>query len=188
MTILGVEDGTRQAGLGVGVQGADKDALGGVRLEAVTGAGAPIAAGVAHIAPVGGTVDGAVKAPRIDEGLQQQQWVTETLPPVPRQAAFAQGQHVRGEVRDVVLGQDQKPAVVGDQVQAVVLVAKIPADPGVTRRALPGRRGEAQQRQPLPVPGGDIPQGVADLRQRPQVVMRLHQGLEAFLLGRSNGS
>jgi len=173
--------------LGLRVQGAEKDALGGGRLGAVAGAGAPIAAGLAHITPVGGVVDRAVKTPRIDEGLQQQQRVTEMRLPVAHQAALAQGQHPGGEVRDVVLGQDQKSAVVGDQVQAVVLVAEIPSDPGVTRRALPGRRGEARQGQPLPVPGGDIPQGVADLRQRPEVVTGCHQGLEAVLLIRSNG-
>jgi hypothetical protein len=35
-------------------------------------------------------------------------------------------------------------------VQPIVVMAKIPADPGVTHGALPGRRREAQQRQPLP--------------------------------------
>jgi len=174
VTILGFEYRTRQAGLGMGVQGADKDALGRARRNAVAASGAPIAAGVAHIAPVGGAVEGAVKALRIDEGLQQQQRVTEALRPIPHQAPFAQGQHPRGEVRDVVLGQDQKPTVVGDQVQAVVLVAEIPADPGVARRALPGSGGKTHQGQPLTVPGGDIPQGVADLRQRPEVVMGRH--------------
>jgi hypothetical protein len=145
MTVLGVEDGTRQTGLGLSVQGADKNALGGARIKAVAASGAPIAAAVAHIAPVGGAVDGAVKTPRIDKGLQQQQRVTEALLPVPRHAPLAQGQHPRGEVRDVVPGQDQKPAVVGDQVQAVVLVAEIPPDPGVTRCALPGSGGKTQQ-------------------------------------------
>ncbi len=59
----------------------------------------------------------------------------------------------------MMFGQDQKATVVGDQVQPIVVMAKIPADPGVTHGALPGRRREAQQRQPLAVPGGDIPQG-----------------------------
>jgi hypothetical protein len=87
----------------------------------------------------------------------------------------------------VVFGQDQQATVVGDQVQSIVVMAKIPADPGVTRGALPGRGREAQQRQPLALPGGDIPQGVPDLRQRAQVVMGRHQGLEARLLGRGDG-
>ena len=87
----------------------------------------------------------------------------------------------------MVFGQDQKPAVVGDQMQAVVLMAEIPSDPGVACGALPGSRGETQQGQPLLVPGGDIPQGVADLRQRPEIVIGLHQGLEALLFRRRNG-
>jgi hypothetical protein len=103
------------------------------------------------------------------------------------QPAFAHHQHARGEVRVVVFGQDQKATVVGDQVQPIVLMAKIPPDPGITGGALPGRRREAQQRQPLAVPGSDIPQGVPDLRQRAQVVMGIHQRLEARLLGRGDG-
>ncbi len=95
--------------------------------------------------PGGGLVEGAAKTLRIDEGLQQQQRVAETLPPIPRQAAFAQSQHPGGEVRDVVLGQDRKPTVVGDEVQAIILVAKVPPDPGATRRALPGRSGKTLQ-------------------------------------------
>ena len=46
MTILGVEDGARQPGLGVDVQGADKDALGGIGVSAVARPGAAKAAGV----------------------------------------------------------------------------------------------------------------------------------------------
>lgn len=170
VTIPGVEDGTPQAGLGVGVQGADKDALGGVGGGAIARPGAAKAAGVAHIAPVGGAVDRAVKTPRIDKGLQQQQRVTEALLPIPRHAPLAQGQHPRGEVRDVILGQDRKPAVVGDQVQAVVLVAEIPPDPGVARGALPGSGGKTQQGQPLAVPGGDIPEGVATAENGERIV------------------
>ena len=42
-----------------------------------------------------------------------------------------------------------------------------------------GTAGSIMKRQPLALPGGDIPQGVPDLRQRAQVVMGLHQGLAA---------
>lgn len=87
----------------------------------------------------------------------------------------------------MVFGQDQKATIVGDQVRPIVWMAKIPTDPGVARGTLPGRGREAQQRQPLAVPGGDIPQSVPDLRQRAQVVMGLHQRLEALLLGRGDG-
>ena len=64
-----------------------------------------------------------------------------------------------------MLGQDQKAGIVGDQVQAVVLEAKVPTDPVVTGRTLPGRGAKAQQRKPLAAPSGYIPQGMADLGQ-----------------------
>jgi hypothetical protein len=59
-------------------------------------------------------------------------------------------------------------------------------DPGVRDCALPGRRGKTQQRLPLALPGGDIPQGVPGLRQCAQIVMGRHQALEARLLGRGD--
>ena len=81
------------------------------------------------------------------------------------------------------LGQNQKPAVVRQQVQAVLLVAKIPADPVVARGALPGRRREAQQCQPLLAPTRHVPQRATDLAERAQLMMRFHQRSEARLLG-----
>jgi len=112
---------------------------------------------------------------RIDEGFQQPQRVAEPRRPILRQAAFAQRQDARAKVRIVVFWQNQEARVVGDQMQAIILMAKIPADPVIPGRALQGRGGEAQQGQPLAAPSGDIPQGVANLRQRAQVVMGLHQ-------------
>ncbi len=38
----------------------------------------------------------------------------------------------------MMFGQDQKPAIVGAQLQTILMVAKIPADPGVARGTLPG--------------------------------------------------
>ncbi len=85
--------------------------------------------------------------------------------------------------------QDQEAAVVGDQMETVVLITGRPANPAIPRRALPGRCGEAQQGQPLRVMPRHIPQGMADLRQRPQVMMGLHQRLEARLIsGAINGT
>jgi hypothetical protein len=86
----------------------------------------------------------------------------------------------------MVIGKDEEAAVVGDQVEAIILVTEIPADPGIPRGARPCGGGEAQLGHPLAMPGGDIPQGMANLWQRPQVVMRLHQRLEALLFGGDN--
>ena len=68
-------------------------------------------------------------------------------------------------LRMVMSGQDQEATVIGDQVQAIVLMTEIPTDPAVTSRTFPGRGGKAQQGQPLVAPSGRIPQGVADLGQ-----------------------
>jgi hypothetical protein len=75
--ILGVEDGRRQACLGLGVQGADEDALGRTGRHAVARARTAKTAGVSHVVPIGGAVDRAVEVSRIDEGLQQQRRVAE---------------------------------------------------------------------------------------------------------------
>ena len=94
-----------------------------------------------------------------------------------------------GEVRLMMRRQDQEAAVVGDQMETVVLITGRPANPAIPRRALPGRCREAQQGQPLRVMPRHIPQGMADLRQRPQVMMGLHQRLEARLIsGAINGT
>ena len=53
------------------LQGLHKDPLRGLAsIAVVTLAGAPVATGIAHILPVGGAVDRADKARRIDKGLQ----------------------------------------------------------------------------------------------------------------------
>ena len=98
----------------------------------------------------------------VDEGFQQQQRIAEAIRPIPHQTAFAQRENTRGQVRVMGVGQDQEATVVGDQVQTVILMTEIPADPGIPRRTLPGGGGEAQQGHPHPVPGSDIPQGMAE--------------------------
>src|SRR5437879_12927710 len=86
------------------------------------------------------------------------------------------------------LRQDEKAAVVDDQLQAAIAMAKIPTNPAVARRALEGAGRKAQQGHPLPIPGGEIPQGFADLRQTTQVVMLSHQILVTRLFAGTNRS
>jgi hypothetical protein len=86
----------------------------------------------------------------------------------------------------VVLRQDQKAGVVGDQVQAVVLVAKIPTDPPVTGGALPSRGTNAQHPQPPLLPGGYVPEGMANLGQRAEIVMGIQKRSKACFLARNH--
>jgi hypothetical protein len=87
----------------------------------------------------------------------------------------------------MILGKDQETAVIGHQVQAIILVAEAPSDPTVPYRALPGSGRKGQKGYPLIAPGGDVPKGFADLAQSPQVVIGLHSFLETPLFGRKNG-
>ena len=59
-------------------------------------------------------------------------------------AITMEAEHSGCEIACVPLGQDEKARVVADQMQAIVLDAKIPADPAITRRAFPRGRGKAQ--------------------------------------------
>ena len=175
VAVDGVERGPGQARPRVGDQGADENQLRRGRGGAVAAAHAAEAARAPDAGPVRRAVHRAAEARRIDEGLQQHERVAEARRPVRRQPPFAQRQHPRAQVRHAPARQDQEAAVVGEQVLAVVLRAEVPADPAVAGAALQRRRREADQRHPRAAPARGVPQRLADLRQRPQIVVRLHQ-------------
>ena len=85
------------------------------------------------------------------------------------------------------VGQDKKAAVIDDQLEAVILMAGVPSDPAITCNALQSRGGKAQKPHPLIAPEGNIPSRLADLGQRSQVMMLLHQFLITMLLGCMDG-
>ena len=177
VAVDGVEYGLRQPRSGVRTQGTREDKLRGRGGGAVAAVNAAVTAGVPEAQPVRCAVDGAAEAGRVDEGLQQQQRMAEAYRPVRDQAPLAQRQQPRGQVGPMPAGQDQKAAVVGDQMQPVVLHPEVPADPGVPRPALQGGRGKADQRHPLAPPARHVPLRLADLGQGAQIMMRLHQAL-----------
>ena len=43
------------------------------------------------------------------------------------------------------VGQDEKAAVIDDQLEAVILMAEVPADPAISGRALQSGGGKAQK-------------------------------------------
>ena len=85
------------------------------------------------------------------------------------------------------VGQDEKAAVIDDQLEAVILMAEVPPDPAISCSALQSRGGKAQKGYPLIAPEGNVPEGFADLRQRTQVMMLLHQFLITLLFEPTNG-
>src|ERR1700679_2322117 len=86
----------------------------------------------------------------------------------------------------VPVGQNEKTAVVDDQLQAAITMAQIPADPAIARSTLQRRGRKAQQGNPLLLPTGHIPDCLADLRQCAQVMVLPHQFLVARLFARTN--
>ncbi len=187
VVLLGQQRATEQ-GAGITLQRLDKDLLGLVGRAVFARAAALIADGIADILPVARPVEGTDKAPGVDKGFQQQQRKAKARDPVGLNSALAQRQYLQGEVGVMMLGKNQEARLVGDQVQPIVLMAQVPAETAIARTAPQGRGRKAQQCRPLRIAGGDIPQGVTDLRQSPQVMMRLHQGLKTGLFGHGDGA
>ena len=109
--------------------------------------------------------------------------------PVRADTALTQREHFGAQGGVMPLWQDQKAAVVGDELESPLLVSLVPANPALTRRAFQSRRRETQQRDPFVLVGGNVPQRVAYLGQVAQVVVLLHQfPITQFLacVGRTN--
>src|SRR4030042_920732 len=85
------------------------------------------------------------------------------------------------------VGQDEKAAVIDDQLEAVILMAEVPPDPTIPCSVLQSRGRKAQKGDPLIAPEGNVPEGFADLRQTTQVMMLLHQFLIMLLFEWTNG-
>lgn len=103
---------------------------------AVAIADATMAQGLADAGPVSCAVDRAAIALCIDEGFQQQQRLVETREPVRIDTALTPRQYFRSELGAMPAGQDQKTAVVGDLLEAPVLVPEVPSNPLVACSAL----------------------------------------------------
>ena len=85
------------------------------------------------------------------------------------------------------VGQDEKAAVIDDQLEAVILMAEVPPDPAIPCSALQGRGGKPQKGYPLIAPSSDVPESLADLGQRTQVMVLLHQFLVPLLFDWTDG-
>ena len=142
--------------------------------------------------PVRGTVDGSLKTRRVDKGLQQEQPLAETIRPIRDDALLAQRKHLRTQICAVPVGQNQKPAIVGDQSQAIILMPEIPADPAVTNPTFPRRSRKTEQRGPIFAAGRDVPERVADLGQIAQIVVcpinARYRSSSVFSIGRTRNA
>ena len=129
-----------QEGARLAAEAAQEDFLRGLGGVGIPALAAPVAARVPDVQPVGGLIERAAVALRVNEGFEQEDRVAERLQPIPSETSLAQGQGARRHVRPVPLGQNTKPRVIGQQRKARVLLPIAPADPPIAHRALQGRR------------------------------------------------
>src|SRR5579863_8304672 len=125
--------------------------------------------------PVGGAVAGPAKALGVDQGFCQQEPMAVHGLPIGTEASEIQGSDPGGKILKMGMGQDEKAAVVGDEVKALILQEWGPADKTVSRPALEGRRRPAKQGKPLSGALGHIAQRLPHPVREAQVVMPAHQ-------------
>jgi hypothetical protein len=81
----------------------------------------------------------------------------------------------------MILWKDQETAIIGQQVQAIILMAQVPSNPPVPCCTLPGWGGKAQKSDPFIMPACEVPKGFADLGEETQIMMLLHLLLKMSL-------
>ena len=104
-----------------------------------------------------------------------------------RQPSQAQPQNPRGQVGYSLRRQDDEARVVGDQMKALELLLRRPADPAVARGQLERARLPAEQCEPTLAMHRDMAQPLADDTVEPQVVVLGHQPVPAPVLLRPPG-
>jgi len=152
--------GTQQDA-GMPIQGIDKHLL-GLAVDRVAPVMACKPARAARYLPVGGAVTSTGEAGGVDEGFGQQEGMTVNPLPIRRETAQIQRQHPRGQIGQMGVGQDQKPGIVGQQMQTLIVQHPWPTDPGIARAALERRRLPAEQGKPAFIGHGDVTQRLAE--------------------------
>ena len=145
------------------------------------------AAREAQRAPVRRAVTGACEARDIHERLCQKSRISVHRLAVLRQPSQAQPQNPRGQVGYSLRRQDDEARVVGDQMKALELLLRRPADPAVARGQLERARLPAEQCEPTLAMHRDMAQPLADDTVEPQVVVLGHQPVPAPVLLRPPG-
>ena len=180
----GQRAGRAQTPAGIAAQGIDIEPLGlavGVGVAAAMAGEAP---GVAEIAPVGGFVDRALEVRRVHERLRDQHRMTVAGLPVVAEAAQHRGHRERGEARErAPRAEDDEAGVVRDQMQALELQLRRPADPAVAVPALEGAGLPPAKCDPQPAPFDDVAQAASGEALEAEVMVPVHRRipLHAFV-------
>jgi hypothetical protein len=115
----------------------------------------------------------------VDETFHQQHRMAPPLLPVGAQAPQRQTQNARGQIgMALALRPHQKPAVVDDQPEPAGALTRTPANPSLPRLEVQRRRTERQQRDPLPVDLGHIPQRLSGQPAALKIMLLLEMVVE----------
>lgn len=99
--------------------------------------------------PVGGSITSSGETWCLDEGLSQENGMAMDSQPVVCQTFQVQRENFRGQVFDTDAGQNEKTAVVGNQVEPLVLDDRSPSDKAVSIFAFQGCGLPTKQSQPV---------------------------------------
>src|SRR5919202_2024605 len=132
--------------------------------------------------PVRRAVASAAKALGVDKGLHKPDRVPVHLFPVTRQRCRHAAENVRGQMRHLNPGQNQKARVISDETNVALAGFLAPADvavaaPQMARRRTPGQAGDGTSLRPH-----QIFQMFADRLLVAEVMMMLEEAIEQRLI------
>ena len=98
--------------------------------------------GVADPQPIGGPIAGAPEEVSLNEGFYQLDWMAVFLLPIDGETPGDLTKNMAGQMRYPDPGQNQKPGVIGDEVQITSAGNIGPTEKVVTRRGPPRSRAK----------------------------------------------
>lgn len=174
-----------ERGAGRGLERLHPHFLGPVVFLIIVAARAGPAGAATERLPVRGLVPGAAIQRGIDKGLDEVHRVAMHAGEVGAQARGGETEQPAREIGAADVRQEEKAAVLGDEVATAFALFARPAQPLVAHAQVQARTAVTEQRQPLAVLiHGDVAQHGADERRVVQVMVLLDQFVPARQFGR----
>ena len=95
--------------------------------------------------------------------------------PIRRQPGQREPENAGGEIGHPFAGQQQKAAVIRDQIEPLPLQRRRPANPAIAAGTFECGRGPAHEGQPQAIYFGNVAETAPHQGREPQVVVRAHQ-------------
>src|SRR5919108_6290242 len=142
------------------------------------------ALGRPQLLPARCLVTGAPKTLWVHKGLHQQNRMTKGLLPILSQPLTEQLQNATAQIGPLASGgQNEKAAILGNEMPALLHLARRPLQPAIPWLEVKGSRIENGQGHPLAAILGDVTKHLANGGGVPQIVLRLYDSLETIPFG-----